>query len=112
MPKSIFDVLNPGKRKRTLTSADKKRIAAGQKWRCNLCHKLLPSRYHIDHIKEHASGGSDKESNLQALCPNCHAEKHEEHRNRKKQSKIKEGNKIPKGPWDIQLPRIPKPKFY
>lgn len=87
----MFDnMFGPKKRKRTLTAADKKRIAAKQGWKCRRCGKPLPARFHIDHIKEFSAGGSDRESNLQALCPNCHAEKTEEDRHKKKQRKIRE----------------------
>ncbi len=82
------DPFAPKKRKRTLTSADKRRIAAKQNYKCKKCKRLL-SVYHIDHIKEFSGGGSDRESNLQALCPNCHAEKTERDRHRKKQAKIR-----------------------
>lgn len=81
------------KRKRSLTAADKKRIAAKQNWKCKNCKHLLPVRHHIDHIKEFSGGGSDRESNLQALCPNCHAEKTEHDRHRKKQAKIRSKEK-------------------
>jgi len=30
---------------------------------------------HLDHITPKAQGGTDDESNLQPLCPDCHAEK-------------------------------------
>lgn len=83
------DLFAQKKRKRSLTAADKKRIAAKQNWKCKKCKRLLPARYHIDHIKEFSCGGSDKESNLQALCPTCHAEKTEQDRHRKKQAKIR-----------------------
>lgn len=84
------DPFKPEKRKRTLNAADKKRIAANQSWKCKKCRKTLPARFHIDHIKEFSNGGSDKESNLQALCPNCHAEKTENDRHRQKQLKIED----------------------
>jgi 5-methylcytosine-specific restriction enzyme A len=67
----------PKKIRRILTAADKKRIAAKQDWKCRGCKRTLSARYHIDHIKEYSSGESNKPSNLQALCPNCHAEKSE-----------------------------------
>jgi len=85
--------LAPRKRKRVLTAADKKRIASKQNWKCKICNNLLPTRYHIDHIKEFSGGGSDRESNLQALCPNCHSEKTEQERHRKKQAKLKSKEK-------------------
>ena len=78
------------KRKRILTAADKKRIAANQNWKCKICRHILPVRYHIDHIKEFSQRGSDRDSNLQALCPNCHAEKTETDRHKKRQRKIRD----------------------
>src|SRR3989344_3981709 len=90
--KNLFQPTRFGtqKKKRTLTSADKKRIAAHQKWKCKMCGMVLKARYHIDHIKPFSQGGSDKESNLQALCSNCHDEKTEHERHQKKQKKIKQ----------------------
>lgn len=66
--------------KRKLTSADKKYVASKQHWRCAMCKHVLPSRYEVDHIIQWAKGGSDNISNLQALCPNCHADKTERDR--------------------------------
>jgi len=91
------DPFAPKKRKRSLTAADKKRIAAKQNWKCKKCKRLLPARYHIDHIKEFSGGGSDRESNLQALCSNCHSEKTEQDRHKKKQAKIRSKEKEESG---------------
>ncbi|PIO03388.1 hypothetical protein COT48_05090 [Candidatus Woesearchaeota archaeon CG08_land_8_20_14_0_20_47_9] len=55
--------------KRTLTAADRKRVAAKQGWRCRKCGKPLPVRYHVDHIREFSKGGSDREANLQSPMP-------------------------------------------
>lgn len=86
-----YDILTgkPTKRERTLTAADKKRIAAKQGWKCKKCSMSLQARFHVDHIKPFAEGGSDLDSNLQALCSNCHDAKTEEERHRK-QRKIRE----------------------
>lgn len=80
----MFDLFEKPKRKRTLTQTDKKSIAHKQDWKCKKCGKSLPVGYHVDHIKEFSAGGSDNPSNLQALCPNCHAEKTENDRRRKR----------------------------
>ena len=85
------------KRERKLTSADKKRIAAKQGYKCKNCHETFGTVYHIDHIKPHSEGGSDLDSNLQALCPNCHAEKTEADRHKKKQAKIREKERSESG---------------
>ena len=84
---------SPIKAKRSLTSADKKRVAHSQNWKCKACKKLLPVRYHVDHIKPVSQGGSDRTSNLQALCSNCHDRKTEEERHLKKQKKTREKSK-------------------
>ena len=92
--------------------------------KCRKCRRPLPARYHIDHIKEFSGGGSDRASNLQALCPNCHAQKTEDDRMRKRQKKIRESERRerdplgglfgaprgrkPKSPFDISLG--PKPR--
>ena len=60
---------------RRLSAGRKKRIAYKQEYLCNKCKKLLPPEYEVDHITPLFKGGTDDEINLQALCPNCHAEK-------------------------------------
>ena len=50
-------------------------IAAAQAWRCGACEQLLPAEYEVDHRLPLFAGGSNHDSNLQALCPNCHARK-------------------------------------
>ncbi len=79
-------------RKRTLTEAQKKKVAAKQEFKCanqpskvtkGLDNYQCPmwlgkqgsfdeSGYDIDHIVEVAEGGSDELDNLQALCICCH----------------------------------------
>ena len=97
--------LGKTKRKRKLSSADKKRIAAQQSWKCASCRETLPATYHVDHKKRFSDGGSDKESNLQALCPNCHAHKTENERHKKKQQKLKK--KEVRNPVPALLPATP-----
>lgn len=63
--------------RRRLTGPEKKRIAAACGWRCQLCHLLLPSTYHIDHIVPLSEGGADDATNCWSLCQNCHAIKTE-----------------------------------
>ena len=80
-----------------LTPAQKKRLAGKQNFQCanipgalinNLHNYKCPlwqrsnargnfgeSGYDIDHIIEKAAGGTDEESNLHALCMDCHAVK-------------------------------------
>ena len=53
----------------------KKRVASRQRWRCASCKRLLDETYELDHIKPLFKGGTNLESNLQALCKRCHAMK-------------------------------------
>ena len=61
--------------KRRVSAGLKKRVAYRQHYICASCKKLLPPTYEVDHIKPLFLGGNNYESNLQALCPNCHREK-------------------------------------
>lgn len=63
------------RRMRGFTETDKKKIAAGQDWKCNICKVSLPYDYHIDHIMPIHAGGLNETSNGQALCVECHKEK-------------------------------------
>ncbi len=72
-------------RRRRCTPFQAKRIAAAQEWRCACgCVDpsdpqrrgyLLDASYEIDHIRELAAGGSNDESNLQALLRTHHQAK-------------------------------------
>ena len=50
----------------------KKRVAARQKWRCASCKSLLDETYELDYIDPLWKGGTNAETNLQALCKRCH----------------------------------------
>ena len=62
-------------RRSYITPLVKKRVAAGQKWRCASCKSLLDETYELDHVKPLFRGGANDESKLQALCKRCHAMK-------------------------------------
>ena len=53
----------------------KKRVAADQRWRCNVCGHTLLATYEIDHVIPAFRGGGNEKSNLQALCKTCHISK-------------------------------------
>ena len=61
--------------KRNVTPLQKKIVASNQKWRCNLCGQTLDYTYEVDHINPLFKGGGNNNSNLQALCRNCHGKK-------------------------------------
>lgn len=72
-----------GKKRKSLTKADKDKILKRQKYKCAMCPKdLSKTVVHFDHKKPLALGGSDTLRNYQALCPTCHAEKTREDRSK------------------------------
>lgn len=89
--------------RRKLTSADKKYVAAKQKWKCAMCHETLPPRFEVDHIVQWSKGGSDELHNLQALCPNCHANKTELDRQEESEKKTFTHNYISYGDIDDDI---------
>ena len=58
-----------------LSSKTKKTVAFSQQYKCNYCLELLPPNYEVDHVVPLGAGGDNNIDNLQALCPQCHAEK-------------------------------------
>ena len=60
---------------RKVSNLTKKKVASCQQWKCKSCSSLLDECFEIDHIICIKDGGSNEESNLQALCPNCHRKK-------------------------------------
>jgi len=61
--------------KRKLSEGSKKNIAYEQEYKCANCRNLLPPSYQVDHIIPHSISNCDERENLEALCPNCHANK-------------------------------------
>jgi 5-methylcytosine-specific restriction endonuclease McrA len=47
-----------------------------QRDRCAYCKRTLGKRYHVDHIRPQARGGSNTSRNLQLTCPSCNMRKH------------------------------------
>ena len=60
---------------RSVSQLLKKKVAANQKWKCGHCAQVLDASYEVDHILALYKGGSNDESNLVALCRNCHGKK-------------------------------------
>lgn len=63
------------RKKRYVPEKIKKNVAYSQDHKCNGCDKLLPPSHEIDHVIPLYLGGLNVESNLQALCAECHNEK-------------------------------------
>ena len=62
-------------KRKPISAALKRIIAAAQKWRCDECDVLLPASFEIDHVVPLHLGGSNERDNLVALCGTCHREK-------------------------------------
>lgn len=58
------------------TADDTVRIKALQRSMCAACEIRLDDKFHVDHIKPLAKGGSNWPHNLQLLCEKCNHEKH------------------------------------
>lgn len=63
------------KEKRNVSALLKKKIAAGQQWKCGACRALLDETFEVDHHVALFNGGSNDPDNLVALCPHCHRKK-------------------------------------
>lgn len=62
-------------KKRKVTAAMKRLVAADQHWRCCVCDRLLEASFEVDHHIPLHLGGSNKRDNLRALCRRCHGDK-------------------------------------
>ena len=63
-------------RRRTLTAGDKKWLLLRARGKCEYCRGDITAKgikEEIHHIRQWAGGGSDRDSNLIVLCPNCHS---------------------------------------
>jgi hypothetical protein len=50
-------------------------LALAQGYRCASCRDLLHPDSQADHVVPWSLSGDDDDSNIQLLCPNCHAAK-------------------------------------
>lgn len=60
--------------RRTLTEAEKKAVAAEQRYRCAMCDEVVTD-YEVDHIEQQAIRKNHHRLNLQMLCVACHRKK-------------------------------------
>jgi hypothetical protein len=58
--------------KRSVSGLMKKKVGAKQMWKCNRCSAMLDETYEVNHIIPLEEGGTNQESNLEALCRTCH----------------------------------------
>jgi len=108
---------NENKREPVKRSTEKE-VLTKQKGRCAKCginFHVAGVLWHIDHKKPVSKGGKSNLSNLQALCPNCHAKKHQKERVKDDEKKRKKkgssssvsGFAVP----DFKAPAFKAPKF-
>ena len=65
----------PRPNKRSVSGLRKKVVAANQGWKCQNCGNMLNAWFEVDHIQSLENGGTNDESNLVALCRECHGQK-------------------------------------
>jgi 5-methylcytosine-specific restriction endonuclease McrA len=61
--------------RRSVSGPKKKRVAAGQAWRCPGCDETLSCVFELDHKTHLFAGGDSLELNMQAVCRECHGKK-------------------------------------
>ena len=61
--------------KRQVSTSLRQWVIDSQENQCASCNAFLEETCQVDHIDPLWHGGSNLSSNLQALCPNCHARK-------------------------------------
>jgi len=85
--------------RKNLTNTVKKTVAASQEWKCKHCSNILDQCYEIDHIICVKDGGTNDETNLQALCPNCHRKKTSKDIQKPKLAEKSSLKKVELPPW-------------
>ena len=65
------------KKSPALTASQTRKLERKAGFKCEMCGRKLTLTPDIHHIKPRAKGGSNRESNLIVLCPNCHRMVHE-----------------------------------
>lgn len=56
------------------------RLVRLQKGRCACCaEKVVPEKFHVDHIMPLSKGGEHNDKNIQLLCGRCNLQKHAKH---------------------------------
>lgn len=93
-----FGSIKKNKRK-SIPISIKREVVKRQHYKCAKCKKELPARYHIHHKKRVSDGGSNKPSNLIAICANCHSNIHHKESVKKATKKIKK--KKSSNPFDL-----------
>ena len=72
------------KKQSRVTTVQKRRLERLVNHRCEACRKPLGLTPDVHHITPRNEGGSNADSNLIVLCPNCHRKAHSEAYTRKR----------------------------
>lgn len=70
--KSKNEKSNIKHKRKQISLIDRKKVLFDQKYICNFCEKMLDPNHEFDHIIPLCCGGTNKYSNYQALCKECH----------------------------------------
>lgn len=70
-----MDVKTQEKRRKKINKGVRQKIVDQQENTCGECEVILSPYFELDHIIGLQFGGTDDESNLMALCRECHAKK-------------------------------------
>ena len=62
-------------KRKKISKGVRQRIADNQQNKCGECEQILTPFFHLDHIVGLQFDGTDEESNLMALCYECHTKK-------------------------------------
>ena len=62
-------------KRKKISKGVRQKIAENQQNKCGECEQILTPFFHLDHIVGLQFGGTDEESNLMALCYECHTKK-------------------------------------
>lgn len=78
--RELEDYIRSSGTKRKLSETAKKKTAASQEWKCGMCRNMLTHVFEVDHVVPLYMGGGNDDSNLMALCRECHGIKTAEDR--------------------------------
>jgi len=97
MSYDLFKFKDDEPKRKKWTKAERKKVLKRQNEKCAKCKTKfsVTSVIHFDHKNPLGLGGSDTLRNIQALCPNCHADKTQEDRDKIAKQNRKEKEKDP-----------------
>ena len=74
-PEKTHETETTTTKRKKISKGIRQRIADKQQHKCGECEQKLPPFFHLDHIVGLQFDGTDEESNLMALCYECHTKK-------------------------------------